>query len=58
MPGIKHLIECHCSLIIFKNNDKQIYHKFPVYSIIDKNQNQAYRFNLFFAKSKLSLIEI
>jgi hypothetical protein len=38
MPGIKHLIECHCSLIIFKNNDKQIYHKFPVYSIIDKNQ--------------------
>ena len=35
MPGIKHLIECHCILPIFKNNDRMINHKFPVYSKID-----------------------
>ena len=32
MPGIKHLIECHCYLAIYKKNVKQINHKFPVYS--------------------------
>ena len=35
MPGIKHLIECHCVLAIFKNNQKILNHKFPVYSKID-----------------------
>ena len=33
--GIKHLIECHCTLKIFKNGDEIIYHKFPVYSKIN-----------------------
>ena len=33
--GIKHLIECHCYLAIYRNNDKQILHKFPVYSKFD-----------------------
>ena len=37
MPGIKHLIECHCKLQIYKNNVKIIYHKFPVYSKLDKD---------------------
>ena len=37
MPGIKHLIECHCSLKIFKKNEKIRYHKFPVYSKIDSD---------------------
>lgn len=32
MPGIKHLISCHCTLAIYKNNQKTIFHKFPVYS--------------------------
>ena len=36
MAGIKHLIECHCKLAIFKNLEKNIYHKFPVYSKIDE----------------------
>ena len=36
MPGIKHLIECHCYLSIFKNNEKTVYHKFPVYSNINE----------------------
>ena len=31
MPGLKHLIECHCTLKIF-NGDELINHKFPVYS--------------------------
>ena len=39
MPGIKHLIECHCFLSIFKNNKKIINHRFPVYSKIDEYGN-------------------
>ena len=38
MPGNKHLIECHCVLPLFKRRDgNNIYHKFPVYSKIDKD---------------------
>lgn len=36
MPGIKHLIECHCYLNIFKNNSKIIYHKFAAFSKFDQ----------------------
>lgn len=39
MPGIKHLIDCHCFLKIFNKNEKQINHKFPVYSKLDKEGN-------------------
>lgn len=39
MSGIKHLIECHCFLSIFKNNKKLINHRFPVYSKIDEYKN-------------------
>ena len=37
MPGIKHLIECHCVLKLYKGKSKPVYHKFPVYSKIDEN---------------------
>jgi hypothetical protein len=37
MPGIKHLIECHCYLAIYKNNSIPINHKFPVYSKINED---------------------
>ena len=37
MPGIKHLIECHCYLAIYKKQINPINHKFPVYSKIDEN---------------------
>lgn len=37
MPGIKHLVECHCQLRIYRDLKKTIYHKFPVYSRIDEN---------------------
>ena len=39
MPGIKHLIECHCYLSIFNKNKKIINHRFPVYSKIDEYGN-------------------
>ena len=35
MPGIKHLIECHCVLAIYRNASDVVFHKFPVYSKID-----------------------
>tara|TARA_B100000242_G_C43045342_1_gene487893 strand:- start:2038 stop:2511 length:474 start_codon:yes stop_codon:yes gene_type:complete len=34
---IKHLIECQCILNIFKNKTKTVYHKFKVFSEINKN---------------------
>ena len=33
--GIKHLIECHCYLAIYKSKKDLLNHKFPVYSKID-----------------------
>ena len=36
MPGIKHLIECHCYLAIFKKRKKLFNHKFAVYSKLDE----------------------
>jgi hypothetical protein len=35
IPGIKHLIECHCTLKIYEGSDDHVYHKFPVYSKLD-----------------------
>ena len=37
MAGIKHLIECHCYLAIYKKQINPVNHKFPVYSKIDEN---------------------
>lgn len=36
---IRHLVECQCILPIFKKNTKTIYHKFPVFSLIDEEKN-------------------
>jgi len=36
-PGIKHLIECHCTLKIYQGSDDHLYHKFPVYSKLNKD---------------------
>ena len=35
LPGIKHLIECHCVLPQFKNRKEIQYHKFVVFSSFD-----------------------
>lgn len=37
MPGIKHLVQCHCVLAIYKTGEDIVNHMFPVYSKIDKN---------------------
>lgn len=39
MAGIKHLIDCHCVLAIYKKNEKIINHKFPVYSKLNESGN-------------------
>lgn len=36
MTGQKHLIECHCSLSIFKDSKDIVYHKFVTYSKFDE----------------------
>ena len=39
----RHLLECQCTLSIFKNNTIPIYHKFPVFSIFnDENIESKY----------------
>lgn len=35
----RHLLECHCTLKIFENKSKPLYHKFPVFSLIDEENN-------------------
>lgn len=35
MLGIKHLIECQCSLPQYRNAKKPVYHKFVVFSVIN-----------------------
>ena len=33
----RHLLECQCILSIYKNNTVPVYHKFPVFSTFDEN---------------------
>ena len=37
MKGIRHLIECHCVLPQYRRRDTPVFHKFPVFSIVDEN---------------------
>lgn len=39
MNYVKHLIDCQCSLALFKNKTQPVYHKFPVFSLIDDNDS-------------------
>ena len=39
MKGIKHLVECRCILPTLKDRDNPPFHKFVVFSIVDKNDN-------------------
>jgi hypothetical protein len=34
----KHLVECQCSLSIFANNNKTVYHKIPVLSFYEEDK--------------------
>ena len=35
----RHLLECHCTLKLFQNKSKPLYHKFPVFSVSDEEGN-------------------
>ena len=35
MTGLKHTVECHCTLPQYRTNPKPPYHRFIVFSIID-----------------------
>ena len=35
---IKHLIDCHCILSIYKNRTKPVYHKFTVFSELKEDR--------------------
>lgn len=37
MFGLKHLIQCHCILPQYKQRKDPVFHKFPVFSVIDKS---------------------
>ena len=39
MRYVRHLIECQCTLSIYKNRSKSVFHKFPVFSIFEENSN-------------------
>ena len=44
MDGVKHLIECQCVLPQYKRISNPPYHKFVVFSIIDKADNVLEKF--------------
>ena len=37
MRGIKHLIQCHCILPQYRKMKDPVFHKFPVFSVIDES---------------------
>ena len=46
MKGIKHLIQCHCTLPQFRNRAEPVFHKFAVFSILDANDEIMTKFAL------------
>lgn len=42
--GMRHLIECNCILPQYKNRTPVVWHKFPVFSVIDENNNVKEKF--------------
>ncbi len=41
MAGTKHLIQCHCILPQFRNKKEAVFHKFVVFSAIDKESDSV-----------------
>ena len=37
MKGVKHLVQCHCLLPQYRNKPDPVFHKFPVFSVIDES---------------------
>ena len=46
MRGVKHLIQCHCMLPQFRNMKEPIFHKFPVFSVIDNSDITIEKFSI------------
>lgn len=42
--GVRHLIECNCILPQYRNRKDKIWHKFPVFSVIDEENNVIPKF--------------
>tara|TARA_B100001287_G_C22506662_1_gene446228 strand:+ start:275 stop:742 length:468 start_codon:yes stop_codon:yes gene_type:complete len=42
--GIKHLIQCHCMLPQYKNAKDPVFHKFPVFSVIDESDTVVLKY--------------
>lgn len=42
--GMRHLIECNCIHPVYKNRQPTVWHKFPVFSIIEKNNEVTPKF--------------
>ena len=45
MKGIKHLIQCHCILPQYKNSKEPVFHKFPVFSILDESDTVIVKYS-------------
>ena len=37
LEGVRHLIECHCTLPQYRNANPPVYHKFVVFSVLDED---------------------
>lgn len=44
MHGVKHLVQCHCILPQYKNKKDPVFHKFSVFSVIDKSDTVLVKF--------------
>ena len=44
MKGFRHLVQCHCVLPQFRKSSPVIFHKFPVFSIVDDNDSIEAKF--------------
>ena len=42
--GIRHLVECNCILPQYKNRTPVVWHKFPVFSIINEKNEVIHKF--------------
>lgn len=37
MQGIKHLVQCNCILPQYRNSNPPVFHEFPVFSVVNDN---------------------
>ena len=42
--GFRHLVQCHCILPQYRGNENPVFHRFTVFSIVDKNDEVVDKF--------------